>query len=341
MSIAEVPAAANARTAARIAFARAHFAFDGALEPASTDASLRSYWRVRDGRQSAIVMDAPAGSGNLDTWLEVDARLRAAGLNAPEVLAADRDAGFLLLSDLGTRLYLGELDATSADRLYADALDALLTLQTQVDAKGLPRYDEPFLVRELELMPTWFLQRHLGISIACADWDIVEVAFRTLVNGMMNQPQTFVHRDYHSRNLMVVPGHNPGIVDLQDAVLGPITYDLAGLLRDCYIAWDPTRVRDWAEAHRQRLVDAGALDPRVDARRWQRWFDLSGLQRHLKVLGIFCRLWYRDGKRQYLGDLPRVWNYVRGVASMHPELHAFAALLEDWVGERDLTQPSA
>ncbi|WHZ20871.1 MAG: Phosphotransferase involved in threonylcarbamoyladenosine t(6)A37 formation in tRNA [Rhodanobacteraceae bacterium] len=328
------------RAAARLAFAR-HASHDAqaALEAASEDASARSYWRVRGARGSAIVMDAPPGSGNLDAWLDVDARLRAAGLNAPEVLAEDRAQGFLLLSDLGTRPYLSELNDATADALYADALDALLAIQTRVDPAGLPRYDEPLLVRELELLPTWFLQRHLGISIECDEWDIIEVAFRLLTDNALRQPQVFVHRDYHSRNLMRVPEHNPGIVDLQDAVSGPVSYDLVSLLRDCYIAWDGDRVRDWAEAYRRRLIDAGALDHRVDATRWQRWFDLTGLQRHLKVLGIFCRLWYRDSKRGYLADLPRVWHYVRSVTSGYPELRDFLALLERWVGGRDLTEP--
>ena len=329
------------RAFARLAFARAASHDPSAtLETASEDASARSYWRVRTPRDTAIVMDAPPGSGNLGLWLDVDARLRAAGLNAPEVLAEDRAQGFLLLSDLGTRPYLSELNDTTADALYADALDALLTMQTRIDAGGLPRYGETLLTTELELMPTWFLQRHLGIAIECDEWDIIEVTFRLLIDNAMAQPQVFVHRDYHSRNLLVVPGHNPGIVDLQDAVLGPITYDLASLLRDCYIAWDDRRVRDWAESYRQRLCDAGALDLRIDATRWQRWFDLMGLQRHLKVLGIFCRLWYRDGKRGYLGDLPRVWQYVHAVASQYPELRDFLALLEHWAGERKLTEPA-
>lgn len=327
------------RSAARLAFARDACGNPGAtMEAASEDASARSYWRVRGERGTAIVMDAPAGSGDLGVWLDVDARLRAVGLNAPQVMAEDRAQGFLLLSDLGTRSYLSELDASSADALYADALDALLAIQTRADPHGLPRFDEPFITRELELLPTWFLQRHLGISIGCDDWDIIEVAFRRLIDNAVGQPQTFMHRDYHSRNLMVVPARNPGIVDFQDAVLGPVTYDLASLLRDCYIAWDDARVRAWADAHRQRLIDAGALDARVEAARWQRWFDLTGLQRHLKVLGLFCRLWYRDGKRQYLADLPRVWNYVQNVASGYPELHDFRTLLQRWVGERDLTQ---
>ena len=332
----------DSRADARLAFARA--ASGDALatvEIASADASARSYWRVHGNSGSAIVMDAPPGAGDLGAWLDVDARLRGAGLHAPEVLAEDRAQGFLLISDLGTRPYLAELNDNSADALYADAMGALLAMQTRIDPHGLPHFDEPFVVRELELLPTWFLQKHLGIAIECDEWDIIEVAFCLLVENAQRQPQTFMHRDYHSRNLMRVPEHNPGIVDFQDAVLGPITYDLASLLRDCYLAWNDASVRGWAESHRQHLLDAGALDPRIDAARWQRWFDLTGLQRHLKVLGIFCRLWYRDGKRGYLADLPRVWQYVRNVASRYPELQDFLALLERWVGERDLTEPAA
>lgn len=342
MSAIPEPGTTDARAVARLSFARAASGNSPArLEPASEDASARSYWRVRDARGNSILMDAPPGSGDLGAWLDVDARLRGAGLNAPEVLAADRAQGFVLMSDLGTRSYLSELGDATADALYADAMDALLVMQTRVDPHGLPRFDEPFVVRELELLPTWFLQRHLGIAIECDEWDIIEVAFRLLVDNTQRQPQAFMHRDYHSRNLMRVPAHNPGVVDFQDAVLGPITYDLVSLLRDCYVAWDDARVRAWAESHRQRLIGAGALDPRVDAARWQRWFDLTGLQRHLKVLGIFCRLWYRDGKRGYLTELPRVWHYVRSVASGYPELHDFLELLERRVGGRGLTEPIA
>lgn len=342
MSATPDPTITASRATARLAFARASNPnAQATIEAASEDASARSYWRVQSTGGTAIVMDAPPGSGDLGAWLDVDARLRAVGLNAPEVLAEDRAQGFLLLSDLGSRSYLSELNDATADALYADALDALLTMQTRVNADGLPRYTETLLTTELELMPTWFLQRHLGIAIECDEWDIIEVAFRVLLDNAMAQPQVFVHRDYHSRNLLLVPGHNPGIVDLQDAVFGPVTYDLASLLRDCYIAWDDVRVREWAESHRLRLRKAGALDSHIDTARWQRWFDLAGLQRHLKVLGIFCRLWYRDGKRGYLADLPQVWQYIRGVASQYPELHDFMVLLERWVGDRELTEPGA
>jgi aminoglycoside/choline kinase family phosphotransferase len=311
------------------------------LERASEDASFRSYWRARGRARSAIVMDAPPDREDIGPWLDINARLRVAGLHAPEVLAQDRERGFLLLSDLGTRTYLPELNDGTVDALYGDALAALVTMQTRVDTRDLPPYDEPRLMAELELMPTWFLQKHLGITIGCDEWDVIEAAFRLLINTALTQPRAFVHRDYHSRNLLVMPGDHPGIIDFQDAVLGPVTYDLVSLLRDCYIVWDEPRVRAWAENHRIALRDADVLDERVDARLWQRWFDLMGLQRHIKVLGIFCRLWYRDGKRGYLNDLPRVWHYIRSVGAQHPELADFLALVEGKIGGRDLTQPAS
>jgi len=339
------------RIAQRVEFARAAMADPAiTLERASEDASFRSYWRTRSTQPSRIVMDAPPRHENLDAWLDVDARLRAAGLHAPRVFTEDRAQGFLLIEDLGTRTYLPELNDNSAEALYADALEALLAMQTRVSAEGLPQYDEPFLVTELELMPTWFLQRHLAADIECDEWDVIEAAFRLLVNSALSQPRCFVHRDYHSRNLLVVEDggpeslaaglSSPGIIDFQGAMHGPIAYDVASLLRDCYIAWDDARVDAWSEMHRLRLREAGVLDERADADTWRRWFDLIGLQRHIKVLGIFCRLWYRDGKRGYLADLPRVWHYVRRVASRYPEFAGFIALLESKIGGRDLAQPA-
>ena len=334
---------ATDRAAKRLAFARTALS-DAAitLEPASEDASLRSYWRTRGAHDSAILMDAPPPENEkLGAWLDIDARLRSAGLHAPEVLAEDRVAGFVLMEDLGTRLFLPELNESSVDALYARALDALVMMQTRVDARDLPPYDEQRLMTELEIMPTWFLQKHLGVSIECDDWDVIELAFRRLIDNALAQPRAFLFRDFHSRNLMIVDDNGPGLVDFQDALHGPLTYDLVSLLRDCYIEWDEARVYAWAEAHRVRLREAGVLDEHVDAQQWRRWFDLMGLQRHVKVLGIFCRLWYRDGKRGYLNDLPRVWNYVRGVASQYPEFAEFIALMEGKIGGRDLTQPSS
>lgn len=328
------------RAAARLDFARAALGDTATLERASEDASFRSYWRARGTARSAIVMDAPPEHEDLGAWLDVNARLRLAGLHAPEVLAQDSARGFLLLEDLGTRTYLPELNDSTADALYTDALAALLTMQTRVDPNGLPHYSEPLLAGELELMTTWFLQKHLGVNIECDEWDVIELAFRLLMNTALEQPRRFVHRDYHSRNLLITTVRSPGIIDFQDAVLGPVTYDLVSLLRDCYIVWDDTRVQTWAESHRLALRDGGVLDESVDTHIWQRWFDLMGVQRHIKVLGIFCRLWYRDGKRGYLNDLPRVWHYVRKVAARYPELADFVSLIESKFGDRDMTQPA-
>ncbi len=311
------------------------------IEPASADASFRSYWRARgtrDGR-TYIAMNAPSEKEDSRPWLDIGRRLRAAGLNAPEVIAEDLTRGFILMSDLGSEPYLPALNDTSVDALYGDALEALLTMQTRVDTQGLPDYSEHRLITEMELMPTWFLQRHLGVTPECEHWDIIEDTFRKLTNSAREQPQRFVHRDYHSRNLMIVPGANPGIIDFQDAVLGPVTYDLVSLLRDCYIAWPEARVAAWSQAHAARLIEHGIV--RHGETRWQRWFDWMGLQRHIKVLGIFCRLWYRDGKAGYLRDLPLVLRYTLDVAARYPELADFAAWLRGKVGDRDLTVPRA
>lgn len=336
------------RAAARLQFATARLgAAPARLEPASADASFRSYWRVTtaDG-DTRILMDAPPGKEDLTPWLDIASRLRAAGLHAPKVFAADGGQGFVLMEDLGDATYLPRLDATSVDRLYGEALEALLRMQTRVDTEGFPDYDRERLVAELELMPQWFLGRHLGFTPSCEEWDVIEAASTRLIAAALEQPRVFVHRDYHSRNLLVCEARDdaralasPGIIDFQDAVLGPVTYDLVSLLRDCYITWPPERVAAWAEDYRQRLLEAGVLDAAVDSARFRRWFDLMGLQRHLKVLGIFARLWYRDGKRQYLGDLPRVWDYTLAVARVWPEFAQLAALLERARGGRDLTEP--
>ncbi len=309
------------------------------LERASADASFRSYWRTHSSGTSWIVMDAPPDLEDIGPWLDIARRLSRAGLHAPDVRAADAEQGFVLMSDLGGTLYLPELRADSADRLYDDALAALLVMQQRVDAGDLPAYDEQRLVAEMELLPEWFLKRHLGFTPDCGQWDVVERAFRALVDNATRQEQVFVHRDYHSRNLLVVDDNNPGILDFQDAVRGPVTYDLVSLLRDCYIAWPEDQVYAWAETYRLKLVEAGLT--RVGADAFRRGFDLMGLQRHIKVLGIFCRLWYRDGKASYLKDLPLVWAYTRQVGCRYPETAPLVALIERALGNRDITLPSA
>jgi aminoglycoside/choline kinase family phosphotransferase len=339
--------ASSPRADALRRFAESALAASGlSIEPASADASFRSYWRIAGPDGTHVVMDAPPDKEDIGPWLAIDARLRAAGLHAPEVFAVDRAQGFVLMEDLGTRLYLSELDDTSADALYADALDALLRMQAHVDPAGLPHFDEAFVTAELELMPAWFLRRHLGCEIGCDEWDVIELAFRLLINEARAQPQAFMHRDYHSRNLLVMPRtgramlESPAIIDFQGAMSGPIAYDLASLLRDCYIAWDAERVEGWLDAYGQRLRHAHLIDTDVDGARLRRWFDLAGLQRHVKVLGIFCRLRYRDGKPQYLADLPLTWRYVIAVARRYRETAALADLLERALGDRDITAPS-
>lgn len=309
------------------------------IAPASEDASFRRYFRVRQGEETLILMDAPPEREDVRPWLEVCARLRAARLHAPDVHASDAQAGFVLMEDLGTILYRHRLAPDTVEGLYGEALSALERMQLEVISAGLPPYDEGRLRAELELLPAWFLKRHLGLEIDSETAAVLEDAFRRLIASALAEPRVFVHRDYHSRNLLVLPSDGPGIVDFQDAVLGPLSYDLVSLLRDCYIAWEPAAVRRWAEGYRQRLASAGF--PVTDRADFERAFDWMGLQRHLKVLGIFCRLWYRDGKPGYLSDLPRVFAYVEQVAGRYPEFAPLLALLRRAVAGRDLTRPCA
>lgn len=296
------------------------------IEPASADASFRRYFRVTRGSATHIVMDAPPDKEDLLPFVKIARLLAGMGLNVPIILARDDAQGFLMLSDLGSTQYLDELNADrQVDRLYRDALSALVTLQTADDAaaRGLPRYDANLLLREMELLPEWFLQKHLGLVVGPAERAMLDRVFEVLKDAALSQPACLVHRDYHSRNLLSCPDANPGILDFQDAVYGPVTYDAVSLLKDCYIAWPQARVRGWLLDYRDRLQNAGmALD--ADAATFVRWFDLMGLQRHIKVLGIFARLFYRDGKPGYLKDLPRVLDYVRGAAAAHPETKELA-----------------
>lgn len=330
---------ANNRTAARLAWARlasADPALD--LQTASSDASSRSYWRGLSGGRSLIVMDSPPAQEDPRPWVEIGARLASNGLHVPAVYAQDLEQGFLLIEDLGTRLYLPELNEGTADRLYGDAMNALLRIQTRLDFAALPPYDHAFLLRELEVMPEWFLGRHLGHAPSGEERQVLDATFKTLIDNAMEQPRRFVHRDFHSRNLLVVEQNGPGIIDFQGALAGPIAYDLASLLRDCYIAWDDERVEAWVEGYRQRLLDAKAIDNTISREHFLRWFDLIGLQRHIKVLGQFYRLWYRDGKSGYLADVPRVYHYVVAVARRYPELRDFVTLVENHARGLDLTK---
>ncbi len=298
----------------------------GRIEVASADASFRRYFRVTRDADTYIAMDAPPGKEDLGPFLNVARMLAGMGLNVPTILAQDVARGFLLLSDLGDRQYLDELKADgAADRLYADAQGALIRMQMADDAgvRGLPAYEHALLLREMELLPQWFLLRHLGLEMRAAENEMLQRLFATLSQCALEQPLVLVHRDYHSRNLLLSAENNPGILDFQDAVRGPVTYDLVSLLKDCYIAWPPQRVRTWALQHRERLLTEG-FPVGADESKFMRWFDFMGLQRHIKVLGIFARLYYRDGKKQYLKDLPRVLQYTREAAAAYAETAPFA-----------------
>ena len=325
------------RTTARLPFARQALNCPTLeLEPASADASFRSYWRTIGTTPSCIVMDAPPAREDLGPWLRVARQLNAAHIAAPEILAEDLDQGFLLLSDLGRRTLLPLLDDDSVDRHYRRAIDTIVQMQ-QLDTHELPAYDHQRLTDEMELMPTWFLRQHLGFTPECEQWDIIESAFQSLLNSAAAQPQVFVHRDFHSRNLMLQDDGELAVIDFQDAVRGPLSYDPVSLLRDCYIEWPEQQVYAWLDLYRQRLAEAGG--PQVEREQLNTWFDLIGLQRHLKVLGIFCRLWYRDGKAGYLADLPLVWRYTQRIGRRYPSIAPLIELLQQAIGDRDLSRP--
>jgi aminoglycoside/choline kinase family phosphotransferase len=305
-----------------------------ALAPASADASFRRYFRVtldapaqrRDLPATLIAMDAPPAQENCAPFVMVAALLEAADVHAPRVFAQDLAAGFLLLSDLGHDTYLDRLDADNANVLYGDAIDALVRMQTRIDAHALPPYDQALLRRELDLFPDWYVARHRQRSLTKAQRTTLEEAFAALLANNLAQPRVFVHRDYHSRNLMVA-SPNPGVLDFQDAVHGPVTYDLVSLLRDAYIAWDDERQTAWARRYFER-AHAGGLPIAPDFPSFWRDFEWMGAQRQLKVLGIFARLAHRDGKHGYIDDMPRVMAYLTGVCGRYRELAPLAGLLE-------------
>lgn len=300
------------------------------IAPASSDASFRRYFRVFRRADTFIVMDAPPGKEDVRPYLHVSQLLEGLGAHVPHVHAQDVARGFVLLEDLGSTHYLAQLRAgADPQALYGDALRVLAQIQARgaQAAAQLPPYDRDALMRELALMPEWFCARHLRLELTAAERELVGATFERLVAEALAQPAVFVHRDYHSRNLMVVERDNPGIIDFQDALCGPVGYDLVSLLKDCYIAWPRAQVERWVREYRDALrahgVAAGA-----DERQFLRWFDLIGVQRHLKVLGIFARLWYRDGKPDYLADLPLTLDYVRDACARHAELQEFARFVE-------------
>jgi N-acetylmuramate 1-kinase len=307
------------------------------LRPASADASFRRYFRLdANGGAGAtlIAMDAPPPQEDSRPYVRVAALLHAAGLNAPRILAQDLERGFLLLSDLGTQTYLAVLNADNAPALFSDAIDALLRWQMASRAGELPPYDEALLARELALFPDWYVARHLQHTLTGAQRTVLERTHRLLIDAALSQPAVYVHRDYMPRNLML-SSPNPGILDFQDAVYGPLTYDVVSLMRDAFISWEEEQVIDWTVRYWERARKAGLLSSGnlgQDFGEFYRAFEWMGLQRHLKVLGIFARINFRDGKPQYLADTPRFIRYVRAVTQRYRELKPLALLLDELEG---------
>ena len=295
------------------------------LAPLAGDASFRRYWRVNvDGRRY-VLMDAPPDHEDVRPFLHIAGLLAEAGIHVPAVHCADVAAGLVLLEDLGDRLYLEALGEDNADELYGLALETLARIASAPPWTLAP-YDRARLIEEMALFPEWFLERHLGVVLDEAQRAILERSFEALVGIALAQPQVFVHRDYHSRNLLITDREPPGVVDFQDAVHGPVTYDAVSLLKDSYIAWPRERQLHWLERYREMLVDRGVLRGTTEGQ-FVRWFDLMGVQRQLKVCGIFARLWHRDGKAGYLRDIPQTYRYLMAAAGRYPETRELHDLL--------------
>jgi len=301
---------------------------DFELRPASEDASFRSYHRLFLQDKSFIVMDAPPPEEDCKPFVQISKTLLASGINVPVIHHMDLEQGFLVLDDFGDTLYLGELNPNSVDRLYSDAIKSLVTMQSKTRTEDIPVYDEALLRREMGLFTEWLLAKHLQIDLSNEETTSINTVFNLLVDNAIQQPQAFVHRDFHSRNLMITKTNNPGVIDYQDAVHGPVSYDLVSLLKDCYIKWPKQEINRWVASYLQQLSESGT---EIDRQRFQRWFDLMGVQRHLKASGIFARLSLRDGKHHFLDDVPRTLSYIIDLKKDYEELSVLCALIEEKV----------
>ncbi len=300
------------------------------LLPVSGDASFRRYFRVKSANHSWIAVDAPPEKESCEAFVNIALAWREEGVNVPEVIKIDFELGFMLLSDFGDRLYLPELNDNSAGTLYSKAVSELHLIQ-QCDASKLPPYDHALLAREIRLFPEWFLQGLLGLELSEQELAMLDQVEFMLIQSALEQPAVTVHRDYHSRNLMITNEHTPGVIDFQDAVKGPVTYDLVSLLRDCYISWPDPLIYQWVNAFKEALISDKRLPLDTTRAQFERWFDLMGIQRHLKVLGIFSRLKLRDGKSGYLKDIPLTLRYVSQAIQKYPELAALNSFIESKV----------
>lgn len=296
---------------------------------ASADASFRRYFRVKTADKSWIAMDAPPEKEDCKPFVKVATAFHHLGVSVPEIYAQDLTHGFLVITDFGSRCYLDELNDENADQLYADAMQVLLNLQTNEKPQNvtLPEYDLALLNREMFLFDEWFLGEHLQLSLTDSDKKMLTQTQAQMAELALAQPKVWVHRDYHSRNLMFTEHNNPGVIDFQDAVNGPVTYDLVSLLRDCYIDWPLERVESWVAAYLQQLQQKQFCED-LSFETFMHWFDWMGVQRHMKAIGIFARLNYRDGKSGYLNDIPRTLNYVHTVSAKYPNLNSFNEFIE-------------
>ncbi len=303
-----------------------------ALEVASADASFRRYFRARTAAGSYIVMDAPPSHEDCRPYIHIARLFRAAGANTPEILAENLAEGFLLLSDFGDTTYLAALNDETADGLYRDANAALIQIQAASRPGELPDYDEALLTRELRLFPEWYLARHLQLELSAEQSALLDTTFRAILDNNLAQAKVYVHRDWHSRNLMVT-APNPGVLDFQDAVYGPITYDLVSIYKDAYIKWDEAQVLDWTIRYWESARKANLPVP-ADFADFYRDFEWMGVQRHIKVLGIFARLYHRDGKEGYLKDMPLVMHYLRRACERYNALAPFLRFLDALEGRQ-------
>lgn len=324
------PATDTDRETARLAWARAatgDATFE--LHRASIDAGFRSYWRGATTEGSRIVMDSPPDKEDVRPWLRIRDLLECGGVRMPQVMAQDAEAGFLLLEDLGAQTCLDVLTADNADALLDAAVAQLLKLQAIPCPDDLPAYDEALLMRELRLFDQWFLGRHLGVELTGEEMHQLESIYRRLTSAALDQSQVLVHRDYMPRNLMPLsePGEpGPAVLDFQDAVRGPVAYDPVSLFKDAFLSWPPERVDVWLDRYHARARQAGIPVPALA--RFRRDSDLIGIQRHLKVIGIFARLWHRDSKPKYVADVPRFIAYLDEVLPRHPELAPLQDLID-------------
>ncbi len=298
------------------------------LTPASSDASFRRYFRVIHQQQAYIVMDAPPEKEDIKPFIKVANLFAPSGINVPKIFHSNFEGGFLLLEDFGTQCYLDALNTDNADLFYQLALNSLFKLQTEINPaeSNLPAYTHELLNKELDIFSDWFLTKKLSLTPSPKEKSLLDKTWTILTQSALEQPQACVHRDYHSRNLMATETNSPGIIDFQDAVVGPISYDLVSLLRDCYISWPEQQIEQWQKQYFQRLSSNGLV--KCDNDTFQRWFDLMGMQRHLKAIGIFSRLQLRDNKPNYLQDIPRTMDYISLVSSRHPDLVEFNSFLQ-------------